>query len=278
MFQGVTHSDESEFKLPEDVIIFIQNYEKSIKDGDVEKIMHHYSDSFNSNGRDKKATEVFWASMLSRVSVTEFRIVPMYFEKVGDKAKFEGTVIFNARQSPLQIKTIIKEGEQWKWYGKPIMTSGVAKLRLSFNDNEWDGEKVPDGQQCLRFGGKPFTPSIRVEGIPDDADAIIMEFSDRSWPPMDNGGHGRIGYAIPPSVSDVIIPKVPGHTFSLPDNFFVIEPHRGSHWDKSGAYMPPCSGGKGNHYYVKVLAVKIANGNIMDYKILSKGVLKMGKY
>jgi len=36
-----------------------------------------------------------------------------------------------------------------------------------------------------------------IKGIPAEANAIILAFSDQSWPPMDNGGHGKIGYRLP---------------------------------------------------------------------------------
>ena len=79
-------------------------------------------------------------------------------------------------------------------------TGSVAdpvELAVSFEDPMWDGKKIPERQQCIRFGGNPSTPRLSVKDIPIRTDAIIMEYSDRDWPPMDRGGHGKIGYRIP---------------------------------------------------------------------------------
>lgn len=72
---------------------------------------------------------------------------------------------------------------------KPV--ASLAKFEISFADAEWDGKTVPTGQQCQRFGGSnPSTPRRIINNIPDATNAIIMEYSDRDWPPMDDGGHG----------------------------------------------------------------------------------------
>jgi phosphatidylethanolamine-binding protein (PEBP) family uncharacterized protein len=154
----------------------------------------------------------------------------------------------------------------------------MGNLNIRFTEKKWDGKKVPEGQQCQRFGGNPFTPSIMVTKIPTEANAIILEFNDRDWPPMDNGGHGRIGYYLKHPVTEISIPSIPGHSFELPEGFFLIEAHRGPQWDKSGAYMPPCSGGSGHHYYLKVIAARIIDIEKQEYKTLSKGILEMGVY
>jgi len=154
-----------------------------------------------------------------------------------------------------------------------------SKLDVSFADPSWDGVNVPKGQQCQRFGGNnPSTPKLEVKNIPDGTDAIIMEYSDRRYFPMDNGGHGKIGYIIPKASKEIIIPSVPGHSFVLPDNFFIVSPHLAPSWDKPGAYMPPCSGGMGNSYYVTVKAVSQEKVGSKKYKVLGKAVLEIGIY
>lgn len=152
-------------------------------------------------------------------------------------------------------------------------------LKASFYDSKWNGITIPKGQQCKKFGGKsPATPQIRVQGIPAQANAIVMEYSDRSWPPMDNGGHGKIGYTISRGTKEVTIPSVPGHSFKLPEGFFIIDPHQSPEWDEPGAYMPPCSGGTGNKYYVTVKAVVLSGSDPKTFKELTQVVLEMGKY
>jgi hypothetical protein len=117
-----------------------------------------------------------------------------------------------------------------------------------------------------------------VKNIPSDANAIIMEYSDRDWPPMDNGGHGKIGYRILPGVRRITIPPIPGHTFELPVGFFLVKEHQGASWDRAGAYMPPCSGGRGNAYYVTVKAVVGNPAQEKDFRLLGKGALELGRY
>ncbi len=72
------------------------------------------------------------------------------------------------------------------------------------------------------------------------------------------------------------VPPVRGHTFDLPVPFFLIEAQRAPLWDKAGAYLPPCSGGKGNEYYVTVRAVKEVNGGIRE--VLGQAEVSLGQY
>ena len=95
---------------------------------------------------------------------------------------------------------------------------------------------------------------------------------------MDNGGHGKIGYKISPGSKEITIPSVPGHSFELPETFFIVAPHQAPGWDIAGAYMPPCSGGNGNNYYVTVKAVDLDEGKKDSFKELDHVVLEMGKY
>lgn len=167
----------------------------------------------------------------------------------------------------------------------PLVFSGTATgastdtFKASFADAKWNGITVPKGQQCKKFGGTdPSTPRLFVQGIPAEANAIVMEYSDRSWPPMDNGGHGKIGYKISAGTKEVTIASVPGHSFKLPEGFFIIAPHQSPGWDEPGAYMPPCSGGAGNTYYVTIKAVVLSPEKTDTFKELAQAVLEMGKY
>lgn len=151
----------------------------------------------------------------------------------------------------------------------------ASGLEASLADRTWDGATVPAGHQCQKFGGTHGSPALRVSGIPAQANALILEFSDRSYAPMDNGGHGKVGYEIAPGSSSVEVPSVPPHTTALPEGFWTVAEHGAPKWDEPGAYLPPCSGGKGNEYYVTVRAVE-RNGDEM--KELGQTVLEMGKY
>lgn len=162
---------------------------------------------------------------------------------------------------------------------KAVADSDAAKLEVSFLDSLWDGKTIPDGQQCERFDGdNPSTPRLLVKGIPAGANVIIMEFSDRSYPPMDDGGHGKIGYRIAEGTTEVSLPSVPGHTFNLPENFFTVSDHQAPDYDTEGAYLPPCSGGRGNSYYVTIKAAYQASAKKKKFKVLGQAVLELGRY
>lgn len=154
-----------------------------------------------------------------------------------------------------------------------------AELKASFADPAWDGKMVPKGSQCQRFGGKmPMSPAIKVSGIPQGADVIVLEYSDQSYAPMDNGGHGQIGYHIPSGAASVTLPAVPGHSYELPQGVFIIQEHQAPGWDKAGAYMPPCSGGMGNWYYLTIKALAFDKANPGGSKQLGSVRLEMGEY
>lgn len=158
-----------------------------------------------------------------------------------------------------------------------VTTSLSAQaFTVELGDPAWDGQKIPAGMQCQKFGGEgPRSPALMLSDIPADTNLIMFEYSDRSFEPMDNGGHGRFGYALNEPVDKVWVEHVPGHSFELPKGFFLIEPHRNPSWDIAGAYMPPCSGGRNNEYYVTVTAVKF-DGVSME-KLATK-VLELGRY
>ncbi len=158
---------------------------------------------------------------------------------------------------------------------KPV--ENLTSLEVNFADPMWNGVKVPPNQQCNRFGGAAETPRLAISNIPADANAVIMEYSDRDAAHMDNGGHGKIGYKIPAKAKNVTVPTVKGHTFDLPADFFVVAPHASPSWDTAGAYMPPCSGGRGNRYYATVKAVYEAPEGEQSL-LLGKGKIELGKY
>jgi hypothetical protein len=152
-------------------------------------------------------------------------------------------------------------------------------LELELSDADWNGEAVPEGQQCLREGGvEPSTPEIRVSNLPQGADTILLEFSDRDFRPMDNGGHGKIGFLVSGGVTNVLIPSVPGHSFELPKGFFVVHEHLASSFDRAGAYMPPCSGAVGHAYYVTVRAAQLLSMDRLEFLVLDQGTLDLGEY
>ncbi|MEJ2115542.1 MAG: hypothetical protein P8X88_05730 [Gammaproteobacteria bacterium] len=65
---------------------------------------------------------------------------------------------------------------------------------VSFADATWDGTKIPRGQQCKKFGGNGSTPIFNVDNIPIGTNAVILEFSDRSFFLMNHGGPASVSY------------------------------------------------------------------------------------
>ncbi|MGE4298182.1 MAG: hypothetical protein AB7E47_09160 [Desulfovibrionaceae bacterium] len=161
------------------------------------------------------------------------------------------------------------------YFGNEAIES-LGQLQVAFVDAAWDGKFVPAGMQCAQFGGKnAMSPALRVGGIPAGADQIIVEFNDRTYTPLStNGGHGAIAVAVPAGATEVVVPSVAGETNDVPAGVTVIHGHRAT-WSvlKPGAYLPPCSGGKGNTYFAIVHAV-----NTTDKVVLAQARVALGTY
>lgn len=148
-------------------------------------------------------------------------------------------------------------------------------MNVEIDDKSWDGKIVPEGQQCNRFGGKASTPPMLIKNLPEGTNLIVMSYSDIDAPSMNNGGHGVLAYAVNNAASKLNIPSVPGHTFELPKGFTTIQAHLAPNWDTAGTYMPPCSGGGGHKYVVKVEAYSVG---IDKLTVLGTNVIELGKY
>ncbi len=159
---------------------------------------------------------------------------------------------------------------------KPV-SENLPQLNVSFADSAWNGATIPAGQQCSLFGGKGATPALQVSGIPDGANAVIVEFNDRDYSPLSSGGgHGIIGY--PVSGTSASLPSVPGETGSLTGGAWVEANSRGTGAYAKSGYLPPCSGGKGNRYFAVVKAVYKAAKDGEESKLLATSTIELGKY
>jgi Tfp pilus assembly protein PilX len=150
----------------------------------------------------------------------------------------------------------------------------IKNIDASFSDPKWDGKTVPKNQVCKWAGGNGATPKINISNISPDANVVLVEFSDRTYKPMDKGGHGKIGMNIN-NQSSVTIPSIPGETSVMPENMFIYKGHKGLKRGKAGAYLPPCSGGKGNNYYATIKTVKKDGDTGV---VLQSKTLEMGKF
>lgn len=135
----------------------------------------------------------------------------------------------------------------------------------------WGGKNIPKGQQCKLHGGKGATPAMQVSGIPAGAAMIVVEYDDKSYPPLaTKGGHGTLGY--PVKGASAKLPSVPGMTDKLGGGVRVVRKARSTGEYASKGYLPPCSGGRGNKYTATLKAID-ASGNV-----LGKTMIVIGRY
>ncbi|TAN52312.1 MAG: hypothetical protein EPN26_08140 [Rhodospirillales bacterium] len=157
-----------------------------------------------------------------------------------------------------------------------VMAQELAKLDVAFADEAWTGSAVPTVGICDAYGGKNFSPSLKISGIPADANAVIVSFSDRTYSPMDGGGHGVLGFSLEPGKDSVTLPALPGNSRNFPEGIW-IESDNSSRMHGGRGYLGPCSGGRSNRYEADVRAIlKPKEGG--ETKLLAKGAIRLGYY
>ncbi len=152
----------------------------------------------------------------------------------------------------------------------------LPALQVAFADPAWDGKNVPSGQTCSRCGGAgAASPRLTVSGIPAGADALIVEFNDLSYPPLSSGGgHGAVKIAVPAGRASLEVPSIPGETKDVPAGVSIVRISSGDvSGITNGAYLPPCSGGRGNLYQAMVHAVDSKTN-----RVLAQGRINLGRY
>lgn len=154
----------------------------------------------------------------------------------------------------------------------------LATLQVVFADPAWNGRTIPAGQQCSQFGGKGASPALAVKGIPPGTTDLLVEFNDRDYPPLSSGGgHGTIRIPLPPGATEMTVPSVPGETNTLPAGVVKEAAHRAP-MSPGTAYLPPCSGGRGNLYFADVKAVTRPANPAERGKLLGTGRITLGQY
>ncbi len=161
--------------------------------------------------------------------------------------------------------------------GRYVPADHVTKLDVAFTDARWTGDAVPTVGVCKRDGGESMSPPLLVRNVPSGATDIIIEFNDLSYPPLSSGGgHGSIRVPVA-GKTEVAIPPVPGETFTLPEGVVMESAHSGT-VGGSGAYLGPCSGGRGNIYEADVKAVFKSTTPAQPSRLLGIGSIALGTH
>ena len=157
-----------------------------------------------------------------------------------------------------------------------LFVAGPALAQDSFSatfaDPAWDGATIPAGQHCPLQGGTGSTPPLEVTGLPDGTSQINLSFNDETYEPMNNGGHGVLGFAVEEGATSASLPAVPGATEDLPEGVTLVAANKTSGNFLTPGYMPPCSGGQGNTYSVDVSAVDASGAELATTRVT------LGKY
>lgn len=160
----------------------------------------------------------------------------------------------------------------------------LKELTVKFVNSKWKKETIPIELTC-KAPNHAKTPSLEISHIPEGTNAIIMEYSDKSFFKMDNGGHGKIGYALPDGADEITIPSLPSNLCVLPNGFWIVAKHKNA-FDfakEYPIYMPPCSGGKHlpgqkHQYRVTIKAVYHAPSKNEQSELLAEKKLELGEY
>lgn len=164
---------------------------------------------------------------------------------------------------------------------QPQVEENVSNgMTLEFADKKWDGVTIPKDEVCSNYNTKAgWTPAIKVTKLPPQTNILALTYSDDTFKPMSMGGHGMVSYKVKEGTTSLIIPSMPGETFDLPQGFKSEIPHKGVKFGKKeGAYLAPCSGGKGNIYALRVEAIHVYENDKPLPELLDTKDLVLGRY
>ncbi|MBM3506418.1 MAG: hypothetical protein FJX64_01590 [Alphaproteobacteria bacterium] len=146
-------------------------------------------------------------------------------------------------------------------------------MTARFIESAWDGITIPAAQVCKRFGGNGATPRLALDGYHSGTQVILLAFNDETYEPMNNGGHGIVGFRINGKYAST--GSLPGETNIISQGNFIVADNR---LGQSPGYLPPCSGGQGHLYSVTVMAVTWADTNPPYYRVLNQTRVELGRY
>jgi hypothetical protein len=117
---------EEPVNLPPDIREFFVMYCADLVSGDVGTLMSHFSDKFFHWGTNKASIDQFFRNnpnSATRAGVVSCEATVTVFEPREDKAYVDGFWLTKpkggttALKAPINLRQIIKEHGQWKWYG-----------------------------------------------------------------------------------------------------------------------------------------------------------------
>jgi hypothetical protein len=149
----------------------------------------------------------------------------------------------------------------------------VPGMTATFADAGWDGITIPVNQVCKRFGGAGVTPRLALDGYHSGTQVILLAFNDETHEPMNNGGHGIVGFRINGKYATT--GAMASEVNIISQGNFIVADNRGG---EVPGYLPPCSGGKGHVYSVTVMAVTWADTNPPYYRVLNQTKVELGRY
>ena len=146
----------------------------------------------------------------------------------------------------------------------------ATELTIVHTDAEWKDGKgdVPDKGVCLKHGGKSWSPSLKISGIPGAAKSIRLRFTDDDY--GNEGGHGDFTVKLNGQTT-IEIPPIGGGKNYLPANITGGNGHH-CYSCSEGDYLGPCSGGRGHTYRVNIY-VRDA-----EQETLAKGTILLGNF
>jgi CubicO group peptidase (beta-lactamase class C family) len=101
--------------LPPDLRNFLDRFAQAVESKEISRIKNFYSDRFLQSGRDKSSLEGIYRLMTG--AIKKFRIRVVQCRISGDKAELFGAIETNLGSNPLEVWSLIRENETWKWYG-----------------------------------------------------------------------------------------------------------------------------------------------------------------
>jgi len=103
-------------KLPHEVKDFLTTYEQDLVSKDISKIMDHFSDNFQSEGKAKQDVQMFFNYYLKKKTFKTIKIFLTKFNRQGSKASVDGYIRADGITIPMTVSGIIKEKDgKWRW-------------------------------------------------------------------------------------------------------------------------------------------------------------------